>query len=226
MLFPKQKIIFIHIPKTGGNYFSRCFVRFSEDQQTILPDTHQVLSDRFGIQGPNTKTKHQSLSDYQEQLGGRLDGYRVFTMIRPPVERLVSLYFSPHRWMRRLETGEFQKRKHNISFSEDKFKRIINRVASTWDFLDGDNLSGAIDAKNPISHTSGAQIYLMPFDDIANQCHQFADNGGFDCADFPKRSVNASASPSLKNKMLKHDRAYLEDLVYATKHAQDRVFFQ
>lgn len=226
MLFPEQKIIFLHIPKTGGNYFSRCFVRFSEDEQVILPDTHQVLSDRFAIKGPSTDRKHQTLPEYQEKLGGNLDGYRVFTTIRPPVERLLSLYFSPHRWMRRLDNGEFRQRRKNVKFSENGFNKLLNKSMSMSQLLDTDNFVSAIDPANPVSHSSGAEIHLMPFGDIANQCRQFADIVGFDDADFPERAVNASAKPKLKDKMLKHDRTYLEYLIYSTHHVKDLAFFQ
>lgn len=226
MYFPDQKIIFIHTPKTGGNFFSRCFVRFSEDRLVITPGTHQDLTDRFTIKGPNTDTKHQMLNTYQKKLGGNLQGYRVFSVARHPVERLVSLYFSPHRWMHRPDEGRVhQIDSGNISFDENDFKSLINKVPSMWIMLDADNFSGPINDKKPIKHNSGAEIHLIPFDNIQNRCKQFSKGEGFGDAHFPDRPVNTSASPKLKDKMLTDNRAKLEELIYATHHVKDLAFF-
>lgn len=226
MFFPEQKIIFIHAHKTAGNYISRCFVRFSDDHQVIKPDSHQILSDRFNLQGPVTECKHQSLSEYQKRLGGRLDGYRVFTSIRPAVERLMSLYFSPHQWMHRFPDGTFRPKRKKIQFEEARFIRLIERIPSISQLLDAKNFTSPMNGLAPISHRSGATILLMPFDDIENQCRQFALNEGFENTDFPDRAVNVSLKPTLKARLLKQDRDHLNDLVNATHHVKDHVFFQ
>ena len=96
MISEKWRFIFIHVPKTGGNAVQARLLPFSDDRVTLSPG--QDGTERFGVNGPLTPCKHARLQDYTDRLHSSLDGYRVLVTLRPPFERMLSLYFSPHRW--------------------------------------------------------------------------------------------------------------------------------
>ena len=89
--------IFIHIPKTGGNTLSQAIFKrgLSLDKMTI--SGHQDGINRFGVSGKYTSQKHNTLSEYFEH--HELRKLRIFTYARKLVEGLISLYFSPHRFL-------------------------------------------------------------------------------------------------------------------------------
>ena len=235
MHFPEQKLIFIHVPKTGGNYFSRCFLRFSEDRIFLQPGSHHDSRDRFEIRGPITRTKHQTLAAYWQALGERLGAYRVYAVKRPPAQRLLSLYFSPHRWMRRHEDGSFSlPPADEIAFDEARFAALLDEAPSLWQMLDAQNCtatdttaaSASFASATQIRHASGARIQLVDFADIPGAWSAFARRHGFDDPDDPGRPVNTSAAPSLKQNLLATERDRIEALISASHHARDRAFFE
>ncbi len=93
--------IFLHLPKTGGNYVQNQFLSLglSRDLKTIRGN--QDGKNRFGVQGQFTDDKHASLAKYKAGMDpeafSRID---VIITWRHPVARLVSLYLSPHAWQR------------------------------------------------------------------------------------------------------------------------------
>ena len=93
MLLRTHRLIFIHVPKTAGNSIQSLLAPFSEDE--VLPVDGV---DRFEVIGSLTRNKHQTLQEYAESLD--VTSYVTATSCRHPVDRLVSFYFSPHRWAR------------------------------------------------------------------------------------------------------------------------------
>ena len=94
MIAVKRRFIFIHTPKTGGNTIQTVLEPISDDRRT--KDGHQDGVERFGLKGPITPDKHASLAVYAEHV--ELADFTVAIGCRHPVARLVSGYFSPHRW--------------------------------------------------------------------------------------------------------------------------------
>jgi len=104
MLSTAHNWIYIHVPKTGGNSVQEVLLPFSDDQKVVGEFRDGV--DTFGIAGNVTPTKHATLSDYGQVLGD-LSRYLIIASIRHPVERSVSYYYSPFRWMRQRSDGSW-----------------------------------------------------------------------------------------------------------------------
>lgn len=97
MISIKNKFIFVHIPKTGGNSIQSLLLPYSDDQKTL--SANQDGTERFNIRGAITPKKHATLSDYQQRLTVELSTFSIVTAVRHPFPRAVSGYFSPHRWL-------------------------------------------------------------------------------------------------------------------------------
>lgn len=150
MYFEDQKAILLHVPKTAGNSISSKLVQYSSDR--MLVRGHQDGVDRFEIVGDVTPHKHATLQDYYDVLGEQLYGHRIFITVRHPVDRAVSLYFSPHRGMRltpKARVCSVMARALNVDvsfgegawlyrepdFSLTQFRKLIKRTPSICDFL-------------------------------------------------------------------------------------------
>ncbi|HTJ59341.1 MAG TPA: sulfotransferase family 2 domain-containing protein [Devosiaceae bacterium] len=95
MISTRHRFIFLHVPKTAGNAVQTYLLPHSDDQKVV--HRHQDGIERFDVRGQVTPTKHATLQQYFEAMGGDLDGYSVILPIRDPLDRALSLYFSPHR---------------------------------------------------------------------------------------------------------------------------------
>lgn len=90
--------LFIHVPKTGGNSLQQAFLQLGWTADQRLLSGHQDGVDRFELRGVHTHSKHQPLGHYL-RLWPAARLLPVYACLRPPLQRLVSLYFSPHRWL-------------------------------------------------------------------------------------------------------------------------------
>lgn len=123
MISSRHRFIFLHVPKTGGNSVQSLLLPFSDDRMTATH--HQDGRHRFGIIGSVTPRKHATLQEYGDILGtSRLEDYRIAIVLRAPFERMVSLYFSPHRWQ---DTAP--------AWNRDAFMDMVSGTASTSSFL-------------------------------------------------------------------------------------------
>lgn len=123
MISTRHRFIFIHVPKTGGNTIQSRLLPISDDEKQIR-NSHQDGVERFEVGGPITAFKHMPLSEYAKALGDALADYRVITTLRSPFERLVSFYFSPHRWHNRTPVWDLK-----------QFLDLVVEVPSTADHL-------------------------------------------------------------------------------------------
>jgi hypothetical protein len=95
MISRKNKFIFIHIPKTGGNSVSSAL--------QIFTDIHFVGANSpsgFGgnenfwpIDPIHGNIKHFSIDKWYELLGEKICEYFLFCTVRNPIDRAISLYF-------------------------------------------------------------------------------------------------------------------------------------
>lgn len=122
MISSRYRFIFLHIPKTGGNSVQSLLLPFSDDRPTATG--YQDGKHRFGVVGPVTPRKHATLQEYADILGPELQGYKVAITLRAPFERMISLYFSPHRWQNNAPV-----------WNEAAFLNMVQNEASASSFL-------------------------------------------------------------------------------------------
>ena len=108
-------------------------IEFGLTEEEITCNNSQDGIDRFGIKGIYTAKKHQTMQDYT-QINPNFSKLPVHAFMREPFERLVSLYFSPHRWVKATPNGQ---RIHfkDIYFSEDEFISLATQSLAGWEFL-------------------------------------------------------------------------------------------
>jgi len=95
----RHKFIFLHVPKTAGNSIQTWLLPYSDDQKVV--SGHQDGIETFNIRGAITPTKHAGLQKYADVLGPRLADFATVIPVRDPLDRILSLYFSPHRMVGR-----------------------------------------------------------------------------------------------------------------------------
>lgn len=130
MIFTRQRLIYLHLQKTGGNSITRAFLPHSDDKMTLRK--HQDGSNRFGVTGAITPRKHALLAEYRKALGRDFASYKVAISVRDPLDRAVSMYYSPHRWMTQIK-GEWVQQDAYWDF--DRFSRVMQTMQSISDFL-------------------------------------------------------------------------------------------
>jgi hypothetical protein len=121
MIFKKNKVIFLHYPKTGGNSIQDALRKYSEDQ-IISRGAHQDGVERFAVRNVEHKklNKHSTLQDYYNTLGDVLFTYKIFINIRNPYDRMVSFYFSRSRG--------------NVHYDRDDFVQFIKTIPPIENF--------------------------------------------------------------------------------------------
>jgi len=98
MISLKYNFLFIHVPKTGGNSIQNILADYSEDTLTAYEE-YQDGVERFEISNSTYKLKkHSKLTRYRKVLPAKLyQQLFKFATIRNPWDKMISLYFSPHR---------------------------------------------------------------------------------------------------------------------------------
>lgn len=97
---PGRRLIFVHIPKTGGTSMTLALEARAMASDLIVADTPKGVRRRRRLKGLTTAGrlwKHSRLSDIRGLAQAEpLDAFFVFTMVRDPWDRLLSLY----AWLR------------------------------------------------------------------------------------------------------------------------------
>lgn len=224
MIFPNHRLLFIHVPKTGGNFFTRCFLAYSTDSMQL--DARRDGIHRFELRGEHTRDKHQPLRSYAETLGEGLGEYTVLAIARPPVERLLSFYFSPHRALRQKQDKTFEiDLEQAATFDLGAFRQIAEEQPSLSQILDSANLDTPLHIGRPARHASGATVRLLDFSRLTEEIGSVARDYGFSMADIPDRPVNSSANPTLKARLAERSDD-LWEIVSQTHHARDQDIFR
>jgi hypothetical protein len=168
VLFENNNIIFLHIPKTGGNSIQDALRNYSQDK-IVVRNSWQDGFERFSVESEKYEklTKHSNLNDYFGALGDNFFKYRVFTVIRNPFDRLVSFYFSPHRG--------------KVDFNASDFEAFIIKIPS---------LEGHICIKRATNKTPELykNITFMRFENLGSDFAKLCTELGIKKIDLPHRN--------------------------------------
>jgi hypothetical protein len=173
MISIKFNFLFIHVPKTAGNSIQNT-LRYYSDDKIVCVAPYQDGVERFEVRNDVLKgiTKHSTLSEYRIALPSNLYGKLFkFATMRNPWDRLVSMYFSPHRgkveWNRNdfiTLLGQVPAHRHYITASETAPDGTGNR-----------ELTRDID-------------YLMKFENLSHDFKNVCERIGISFQDLPRRN--------------------------------------
>lgn len=202
MLYNDPKVIFIHLPKTGGSSIEHLFAR--------LP----YLQQRDGKMG-----QHERLQTAAD-LYGDLSEYKIFAVMRNTYERIISLYCMYYtrggRGFRRirLPMNEF------VSFP-DYYRRLLeiyNNTGKRHHFAEDFNYFLGVDGKIPDN------VEFIDFNDLEREFKAlWCDKWGFEeYPEFPHNNVNKKVgTDSSLRKYLIQDPEYLETMEIIYKDELD-----
>ena len=116
MISLKNKFLFVHVPKTGGNSIQNILRDYSEDKVVVLAK-HQDGVERFEVRSDKYDiTKHSTLSHYKAVLKpGVFRQLFKFATIRNPWDMMISWYFSPHRGGKEWDRDDFMELMGHVS---------------------------------------------------------------------------------------------------------------
>ncbi len=94
IISPGRRYIFVHIPKTGGTSLAQALEERAMKDDILIGDTPKAVKRRHrlkSLSAPGRLWKHARLSDI-DGMAEFPDPAFIFTMVRNPWERMVSLY--------------------------------------------------------------------------------------------------------------------------------------
>lgn len=202
MLVDKINTVFVHVPKTGGNFIQKCFLGLGLTSEKMKVDGHQDGQNRFEIRGDLTESKHQSLETYFEKLGkNQAQNLTFLSVWRDPRERLVSLYLSPHRHIRGNGTLA-----PPTSYDLVEFEFLVSKAKSASQLIE------VRQGELPES------LYLLNFNELRQGFSAFLVSKGINEA-IPTERVNPTTSRSLFEEMLGDDSVL--EIVGNSHHVRD-----
>ena len=217
MILEKKKLLFVHIEKTGGNSLSHVFQKYTVEKIY----KHNGYSDgleTFEIKGKYTLNKHQNLSDYKNLLGVKFKKFKIITVIRNPLDRLISAYFMqdrslhPNFFIRKI--NHFTKKRFNFFlFSHKFYKNKMPKFSLS-------NFKHFIENFNNQTHYFKIDqkfikpSYLLRFENYKHDLKKF-------CNLYNIKFEQIHVNKSVKKKFTDSELKVLEKLVLNSHHKED-----
>lgn len=216
-MYIKNKFIFIHIPKTGGNNFQSHV--FDPEVNEKLISGIQDGKDRFGVRDQFTNKKHQFLSEYLDH--SAIADYEFVSIVRHPVTRMFSRYYSPanhviprtrflsilndlnNKLPKNLQLDSKIFTKYiEPKFDKEKFIEMMRKSPSQSDYL---SVDGKLYQK----------LTIIPFENYDETVSLFLERHGFSYT--PTRINKGTANPNIV-KLLDDD---IRQEFLTGRHAKD-----
>ena len=195
MLLEAQHLIFIHVPKTAGNFLQTRMSAVWGASPRLIPHARG-----FELRDDFTESKHQRLSKYQQKLGAQVEEFAVVAIWRDPVERMVSFYFSPHRQKGR------SFRPWPKPFDFDLFAQLVSKQRSTSDLL------------RLVTTPHPASLQLLPFRTLTASWVGLENSLGISARKFD-RPINRSRRPGFARRLARQPR--VRSIVLDSHHVED-----
>ena len=104
-----RRLLFVHVPKTGGNSIQSVLLKHADDVVTAEHD-YQDGVERFGTRNARYGTgKHAPLWLYRQRIEPEIyESLFKCATVRNPWDRAISAYFSPHRRVHHWDRDAFE----------------------------------------------------------------------------------------------------------------------
>jgi hypothetical protein len=95
MLSMRHQFVFTHVPKTAGSSLLEVLLPYSDASRVV---GYGNGGQYWNLKDPIADSMHEPILTYKQALGDKFQFFSVLAGFRDPFERMLSLYFSPHRW--------------------------------------------------------------------------------------------------------------------------------
>ena len=167
-LNPLEQGIFVHIPKTAGNSIQKALFDSGRSFDKRIIRGHQDGVNRFEVKGKYTTQKHTKVLQYFKEPSLRCLKY--FSVLRHPVDRLISLYFSPHRHLRYNVNSKKYSLPDEVKFSEQDFIEFVGEQDSSVNYL--------TTTANANSIAFPLNLHLIKYDNLLYDVKSYLDLDG------------------------------------------------
>jgi hypothetical protein len=183
MISTQKQFLFVHVPKTGGNSLQCILAAYSDDEIVAKFENEEGLQ-RFMVRNRQIQTtKHSNLSRYKEVLDTALyESLFKFATIRNPWDRMISLYFSPHRGV--------------SEWDRARFLELVSRVPTLRHYVSemsfGEKLREKIglQSRNPRKRLDEDLDVLLRFEHLSEDFGKVCERLGIPVVPLPKRNAS------------------------------------
>jgi hypothetical protein len=177
MLSVNYNFLFIHVPKTASNTIQGVLKDYSENKIVCLNPGDDGI-ERYEVRDETFKDirKHSTITLYKKSLPAYLfNKLFKFATVRNPWDRLISLYFSPHRG--------------KVEWNRNDFIKLLKRTPTLRSYvtLPRRFFSRMIMGGQCITRD---RDYLMKFEDMDNDFKKVCAKIGIPFVALPRRNVS------------------------------------
>ena len=213
--------VFVHIPKTAGNYFQSFLLANNLSASTQIGGFGRDGYHRFELQDSLTRHKHQRLREYQDSLFS--SGLNFISIYRNPSLRLLSLYMSPHRnsrlYLKRtpLRVPFFFSRFPSLPFDHRELSVKLPTAKSFRAFIQ--NQPSSMDFLHPNSRSENQTLRLLDFENLSFSVEALLQQKNISASTSSSEKLNVG--PELTRDLPEGYLEMLNDVVDSSHHVRD-----